>query len=625
MNKIKNIYFSILKPQKILLVIGFLAMLVYLGFLSQQVLIQYNDPANFLKFSSFMVQAGMLFFMILSFQIARIHKLSRHIYSLKDQPFLKVNIYSISLIALLSLCFTLLIVILLNAYYFSIEAQNSFYYESTLFLINNWLLPFLIISLLGYIVGLKSTNKLSLTFLFIIWALVSPANQHFIGSLLSETHLSALLPFIRGINLSISEMNTTYHPLWGFELRWYKKGLALIFLVFLCLWTMHLESKKNHTHIISLLLAATFFLYGLIPYAPSLMPYDNIEKLIADEQIYSKTQQKPDLKMFNYNIKNMNVEVLHRENFLIKAQTHFENIKQTKIAFSLYHRFTIMEILDSNGRELPFKQQGDYTIVSLPNKKKDAANLTITYKSNGSFANPINKSWAYLPSTFNWLPANTAANSHFSVDGQLLSSKLHYDETSYKLTFKGNKAENLITNLHSTEPGIYTGNANGITLIIGNLASSRLDNREVYYPKSWFLYEDSLKEYLNVFESKLSKYNDLNKTDYFIPNKIIFLPSTNLNDDFIFFSSYKDENQLILHIDPVPLTQKAPIKAYIPFQIDSIFSINAQKVTSSTEFAALMQTSNRTSKLIGDNNQRQQELYKNYDSIAERINSKVIK
>ncbi|QNK89855.1 hypothetical protein H7992_09510 [Sporosarcina sp. resist] len=570
-----------IKLHKYLLSVGLMGLFTYVAYVLYKLMFELNDMGNAIQLSSFVIQSGMLFFMLLGYRFANKNTKVAFLLNTEKKSLFKLHLSSILLFLSIGVFFVFSVIGFTSVYYYKIYSTNHFYSESALFLINQWLLPFLIMGLIGYLVGLNSNSKFAYAVLILIWTLMSPTNQDFIFHLLANTKLLEGNSLLRNLNIGISEPSKLYHPFLGTELYWTKKGLFLFFLLglnFLSILTCARQGLRK--------LNLSFFIMSLVVY--SLIPVTSttslnsellIEDFKSDIQYYSQERVSSDKSLFDYKIDNYDITIKNYEDFVVDLNMDISDVKQNQVAFTLYRGFKISEINILKGstvKKATFTQDGDHTLVIIPQKLMGKSiTLNVKYIGSSTFSNPLSNKHVYLPSDFAWIPSNRSDNTHFVFSNLYLNNSFHLKhKTPFRLTYEGVNKPDFI-NLDSIRDSYYEGVTSGVTLISGEI-DHRISNGkyDVYFPISWFNYEREIDNYLNEFEKTLSAYNRILNTSYTMPETIILLPSLALNDTFMFTKTNSDKEHLIVQIDPNQLTQSRPLNTNIPYQIDAAFGNN---------------------------------------------------
>lgn len=582
--KSKKYFFLVnIKINKYLLVTGLISLVLYMGYIVYIYFSEIKDIAQTLQMTGFLITFGMLFFILLGFQTARKNNTILFLLKTINRGYFKVHMYSFVFLLVVILSFVSAIIFCLNTFYFIIDPNNSFYLESTLFLINNLLIPFIISGVLGYSIGLNTESRFSFVYLILIWAVFSPTNSNFFSNILNSFSFKVGFYLLKNLNLGIANIHQLYQPFYGFELFWGKKIIFLLLLIGNCMLLLAFPKFKLQS-INKYLIIIVLLVYSLIP--SSIGNTYDYKEFNRDYIYYQKQGKLSKFHLFDYQVDEMKIDVKNFDRFSVNLQMKIKGLKYSKIAFTLYKGFIITEVTDSIGGNLNFNQYGDYTIVELP-KRQSTAELNIKYTGDGSLANPATTKYIYLPSDFGWLPTNIPAPTHIVFnDHYIANSLIPQSKINYHLTYEGIKQPNYI-NLKKSNYKTYTGSTTGVSLILGNLTKTKTTihgEKMVYYPKSWFVYKKDLEEYLSKFQKYISDYNSIFKTNYSLPEKIIFLPSMAINYQYMFYYVSSSDNELIIQVDPVKFTQVISLQNLIPYQIDR--AIDKHSFTSSEEFAS---------------------------------------
>ncbi|MGR6898346.1 hypothetical protein [Rummeliibacillus sp. BSL5] len=563
---------SNLKMHKYLLLIGLVSLLLYGGLIEYTLLYKAKDPGNALQFSSFLIQSGMLFFLLIGYQLAT-KNLTSSLYQVANKEMRKLHCINISFLFILSLLFVLTFIISTNIYYHCIDPTNSFVKESSLFFLYYWWLPFIISALIGYIFGLSFSSKIVYVCIFIVWALLSPTNLNFLNNLLVNSQLIEVANWLQNINLGVSKVDELYNSLFSFEFDWYKKGMLLLTLILIVILQIIFLKKWRFQQFSIILVFVLLLCYSSIPYHYSKKQLQDIPTLAKEYEYYRNLESTPKQKYFDYRIDKVNLSIQNTNLFSVTAKLQISNVKDPNIAFTLYKGFKIKNISLDNGKPVKYYQTGDYIYVNLSEiNKKKINTLKFTYSGNGSLRNPSIGDVVYLPHNFTWIPSNQRMPTHYLFNQGVTAAAINNSPNiEYSLILRDNQRR-YFTNLRYQGKGRYYGVAKGVTLITGKLTDKHDNNMEVVYPSSWFPYKEEFKQYVTQYKEDLQRYNRLLKTKNKIPQRIILLPTMDPLVSGINPHSIGDGTNLIIHMDPSKFTRVIPIEQGIPFQIDSAFN-----------------------------------------------------
>jgi len=579
MKAIKTLTYINFKLHRNLLVIGLLSLILYAGFLISYLLFIGKDPGNTLQLSSFLIQCGMLFFMLLGFQFAKKNLKNNAIHEIIGSKIMNIHVTNILFLMITSLLYVFVICITLLTYYNVMSPVTSFEKETILFLIYYWLLPFWNTGIIGYTLGINSNNKIMYVFLIAIWAVLSPTNLTSFMNLIANTQIYNSMSWLENLNMGVYDLAAPYDPFYGFEYNWLKKIMWFLSLLLICFISVFsLKNRKlkvlNVTTVIIILILFSKYPNG---YEKKEIDDNFFERTVAEYNYYNSYTSDliEDKRLFQYNIKKVDLTIENFKNFDVEAVMSITYKHKHKLAFTLYQGFIVSEVKINTGQKIAFTQEGDYLIVNLPDDlhENNQIDLHIKYSGVGSPTRPATSKYVYLPADFGWIPSNNTSLTHFIFNGDILTNSIKMpDETKFRIKYSGTD-ELVYINLSKKSDGTFEGKTNGVTMILGNLTSNKIEGHIAYYPTSWFGYDKEIESYINKFRSILQKYNEIFNTNYSLPPVIILLP-TNVNISYSFVNSFGDKDHIILQINPVEFTKFADINDLMPFQIDMAFGDN---------------------------------------------------
>jgi len=580
------------KLHKYLIISGLFLLMLYGGYVTYVFLFSDNDIGNTLQLSSFLIQSGMLFFMLLGFQFAKKNIKSSVLQEVIGKNMRKIHVINILFLLLIILLF---VVSILCSYliYFHLNSSltTTFATETFLFLSHYWVLPFWIMGIIGYTFGMNSNSKLIYVFLIFIWVIVSPTNLYYFNDFLSTAQIKNSVKWLENLNLGVYDLSLPYDAFYSFEYNWTKRFLLFFTILFLWLISLFVASNRKLQLLNLITVVIVFFSFSLYPNGYMKNEIDDLNRLFEDYDYYDnqKNVAKVSEDLFDYDINRVDLSVNNVDEFNVEATLNILYKNKTRIAFTLYQGFSVSNVTLENEVNVFFKQEGDYLIVSLPKHIQDRndINLQITYSGKGSNYRPATPEYIYLPADFGWVPNNNFSPTHFMFnDGDILpsSSKLS-SKANYTLTYKGKGKLDYI-NLPQKSDSVFEGKATGVTLILGNITASVVNGQVVHYPKAWFLYEKEIEEYLDTFTRSLQKYNEIFNKNYKLPKSILLLPNMDMNNNYNYINSSGDEEHIILQINPVSLTKVVDLYDVIPFQIERAFSDSDNSFKNSKRYAA---------------------------------------
>jgi len=574
MRLLKKLVITNLKLHKNLVISGLLSLILYAGYISYVLLIKSNDAGNNLQLSSFLIQSGMLFFMLLGFQSAKKNIKSGSLFDVLGKDIRRIHVFNVLFLLLISLLFVLLILISILLYYRIGSSFTPFSAETFLFLIHYWLLPFWVLGIIGYVFGVNSNSKIIYVLLIIIWILVSPTNLNYFVNLIDNTRIWRGIEWLENLNLGVYDLSDLYHSFYGFEYNWIKKFMLLFSMVIICFISFFSTNRRKLQILNIVAVIIVLLLFSLYPNRFIKKDIENIDHLIKDYNYYNdSTSLSIDKKLFDYDIKKVDLKIQNFKNFDVEAVMNITYRNQKELAFTLYQGFNVYEINLNNGEKVSFNQEGDYIIVYLPEhiQNKKQIDLNIKYSGMGSTYRPATSKYIYLPADFGWIPSNQTSLTHFMFNDDILTTSIKAaSKIKYTLNYCGANDLDYI-NLSEGNDGIFEGEAEGVTLILGNITNQTINGHKIFYPTSWFLYNREIEKYLNEFNIILKKYNHLFNAKYELPKEVILLPNMDMNNNYSYINSFSDKDHIILQINPVDLTKTVEINDLIPFQIERAF------------------------------------------------------
>ncbi|MGV2623269.1 UNVERIFIED_CONTAM: hypothetical protein N8J90_18880 [Halobacillus marinus] len=553
-----------------LILMGALLWLMYAGFLTYTFLYNNHDVGNNLQFSSFLIQGGMLFFAILGWRLARKTMDQTSVVFIIKKELWKIHLLNVLCLLATSFFFVSLPALGFQLYYMSFEGGGSFAKESLLFLLNYWLIPYLLMGFIGYLFGMNSKNKVVFVLLLGVWVILSPSNLHFIATLMDNTKLESAADLFRNLNLGVYDMNTPYDPFYGFEFEWGKKIILIYFLSLLLLLSTR-TSNRGMNRLLLLTTSILILIPGFIPTSSTFSALNDPEKLTEDYLYYDDPPHMNDNRLFSYDIKTMDVvlEDKGEEGVVVETTMNLANIKERNISLILYRGYKVSDVHVA-GESIPFERSGDYVEVDLPEKISEGpTTLTLHYSGIGSSSHPSLNNYLYLPANFAWLPNNQNTASMYEVNGEFLTSDLTpKTEIDYTLEYKGG-GELIYTNLKKIDDEKYLGSSKGLTVISGDFTSARFgpSGKEILYPSSWFTHKSEMNDFLDTFNTQLKEYSQMVGEEFNMPDHVIFIPNMGGNDVFTHTKTTKHDDHIILPIDPVNAAGYSEMQKMLPYQV----------------------------------------------------------
>ncbi|MEK9196739.1 hypothetical protein ACH0B5_14455 [Ureibacillus sp. 179-F W5.1 NHS] len=465
--------------------------LLLVGFLAYEYLAlsDISSPGDVLTSTSFLVQAGILAFIL--FGIILVQLDHRHhledLYSTIERGMLFNLIGKLLFGLLLSLFFTIIFYVFYLIYYLVQGfAFNHIFISAIFYMLLYFCITFFISYFIGILIAIWIKGRLAFPLALIAWGLIGPINTSFLG-----IHLTTLA---RWLNLGEPNPSGVYNGLYGLSIDWFywlKHFVWIVTLIVFLLIALYKTYSIIKRKTFSKLIAFSFILLLVICYGLSLdrqlyitAQDEEISRELVEFLYYQKEQPEAkslDIHALSYEI---NLEI----NRLLKTTVNMELINNqgelNELTLSLYHDFKVKELL-VNGKIVQIKRDKDLVTIPLTEKwgQDESIKLTITYEGTSSSLFYANNRAIYLPYYFNWLPSVDASPS-FEVDsyGTLVRNnhQLKYP-TEFVLNYEGR--EPLYTNIPEVKPGQFKGTSStGLSLLSGELQERSVEDVQLVYP-----------------------------------------------------------------------------------------------------------------------------------------------
>lgn len=529
----RNIYFWIIS----------LIFIIFIGVMFYTELFKYHNPGGALTISAYVVQAGILFFMIFAFYSVRLESKSLcedTFFCISSGHFYKIMGKLLLLLTTIIL-FTIISVVELWFFYWKYRVSDLFYIKSVEYIIMYWTLPFLVSGLIGLIVGIHLYSRTTYILFLFIWLFISPLNSGIIGvlSTMIGTDLSDVAAFL---NLGQTNPYAPFDPVYGFPMeihRWLQKGIWIIcvlFLFFIVIIQKNFKKKLYFVFISVMFLGAllTPFIYGLSQEEQFIKTgYEKDSVVLYDYNYYLKNPV-PNFQNSNpFMIESYEIYLKVSRNMKLQVNMEIRPLLETqKISFTLYHDLKIKSVT-CNNRNLHFNQKGDQVEITFLTALKSnyTTILTVEYEGTSSPYFYANEQAVLLPSFFPWLPYPGTHQCMSINDGNLTICPLYpRKEIKYTLYYSG--PNSMYTNLVRQSDSIWNGKAsNGVTIVSGMMGEKKFDDVVIYYPLMLNKVIDKVPEYLKKIRNQYGRlHDDLN----------VHIP----NFSKIFLMSIPDENSL---------------------------------------------------------------------------------
>ncbi|OYD08989.1 hypothetical protein [Paludifilum halophilum] len=210
---------------------------IYIIFGFPEFLLQY-DPGRTLMGSAYVVVGGILIFLIYGWSL--IHKekesqIEEVIESLPHGIRGKILGKGLALVSVVALSMSYSMILVFYRFY-KADVLSIFWVKAVPYLLLYWGLPFLVAGLLGMVIRLSISSKLSYLLILVVWILFSPLISILSDMNHSTPFISDWISKLQTFNLGQSDIHTPYDPVYGLPMeiyRWMKVLFWLLVSVFL--------------------------------------------------------------------------------------------------------------------------------------------------------------------------------------------------------------------------------------------------------------------------------------------------------------------------------------------------------------------------------------------------------
>ncbi len=311
----------------------------------------------------------------------------------------------------------------------------------------------------------------------------------------SASVLTRLFPFMTPSTMLISS-DLAY----GYSLRPYRIFAYAVWILVLCavlfFYISKERGKKKRLFSAVVCLVAGMCLLPFVFRSNSDIIYDDMnsegvgrETVYYDRNNITPPDACPEFKITSYDMELKLSNVLHAE---VKVSVSPSDLDI--YGFTLYHGYKVKEVKDESGRELKFKQTGDWIEVESAG---ETSSLTFSYDgySNTHYSNGQG---AALPGTFAYYPragyvvcADADGYEHLTLD----------EPTQFDVKIKNRKK--FFTNLNRTGKNTFSGKTTGLTIVGGFYKEDKIGDTNLVYT-----YVDmDVNEIKKVFSNLMQTYD----------------------------------------------------------------------------------------------------------------------
>jgi hypothetical protein len=504
--------------------------------------IRIGDAVGLVNKSQYSQMLSMFFFLTLGLHIVQIEETNgfRDVIEYANNEKSKFSMAKIVYVSVVPIVLYAVLVAFCFASFYIIHAPYEVYIYGCKMFALYFLLPGLICSYLGIIIGAQIKSRLKYFALLLVWMIVSPisteATAYFFEIFqTTNTYIRYLFSLIN-LGGRITLGNT---PIYGFTFEPINAIAGILKLFILLVYTFLLLMIDgifvNLRNRYRLILNISFLSVFLI--AASTLHTHDIEKILlygsSTENISTMYDKVYHSSIYSENELKENLIPLEYENRLIpksydirldtglcgvevtcsvKALVCNEK-KSQKQVFTLYHDLRVKSV-KLNGEELNYLQQLDYCIVDLPSNLQSDSNIILNFTYSGS-TSPLYQATdgaVQLTGSFPWLPEIGVRTpiSHAAISGTkdfvLYSTENQQSSIYYNLSFVTNLP--IYTNLKNTGTNTWSGvSTTGVTIVANSLLkTAEIDGETIYYSAN---IKPKIQEVVNTAKQNQLLYEDL--------------------------------------------------------------------------------------------------------------------
>lgn len=323
----------------------------------------------------------------------------------------------------------------------------------------------------------------------------------------SASVLTRLFPFMTPSTMLISS-DLAY----GYSLRPYRIFAYAVWILVLCavlfFYISKERGKKKRLFSAVVCLVAGMCLLPFVFRSNSDIIYDDMnsegvgrETVYYDRNNITPPDACPEFKITSYDMELKLSNVLHAE---VKVSVSPSDLDI--YGFTLYHGYKVKEVKDESGRELKFKQTGDWIEVESAG---ETSSLTFSYDgySNTHYSNGQG---AALPGTFAYYPragyvvcADADGYEHLTLD----------EPTQFNVKIKNRKK--FFTNLDRTGENTFSGKTTGLTIVGGFYKEDKIGDTNLVYTSVGRDVNEIKKVFSNLMQTYDRSFNTVMVTQLY--------------------------------------------------------------------------------------------------------------
>ena len=293
---------------------------------------------------------------------------------------------------------------------------------------------------------------------------------------------------------------------YGYSLRPYRIFAYAVWILVLCavlfFYISKERGKKKRLFSAVVCLVAGMCLLPFVFRSNSDVIYDDMnsegvgrETVYYDRNNITPPDACPEFKITSYDMELKLSNVLHAE---VKVSVSPSDLDI--YGFTLYHGYKVKEVKDESGRELKFKQTGDWIEVESAG---ETSSLTFSYDgySNTHYSNGQG---AALPGTFAYYPragyvvcADADGYEHLTLD----------EPTQFNVKIKNRKK--FFTNLDRTGENTFSGKTTGLTIVGGFYKEDKIGDTNLVYTSVGRDVNEIKKVFSNLMQTYDRSFNTI--------------------------------------------------------------------------------------------------------------------
>lgn len=492
-------------------------------------------PLGYLQLSLEMSVFSFVFFMFVAYEYLNKVKQNSAEELLKTTKNGYVRYYfnAFSVLFTISAVYTVVFFIVNIAVYFSLNINDTQYFAH---IVLNILLNILWVSVLAILIGgtfsfLKS-RIVSYVLMVLIVFVSTPVFLLISESIYAGTGVN-ISSFCNFFNIFPPLTDWTPFLTFGYSLLPYRvELLAFWTFLFLMFLSVSIFAKRKAKYFYMPIVCVVVCCVSLVLYfQPASKVASDSFSLFSDQFYYDEHEQQTSEPLFEVERYDLKIDIDRQ--LEVEANIFVDKSDLDEYDFTLYHGYKIDKVTDKNGKELEFKQDGDYFTVE--NNDEGLSEICISYAGSAPrfFSNSQGTS---LPGWFAYYPQ---AGKHEIF----IRKSMHFNrifcpyETEFNVNI--NSPKTVYCNLEKSGDS-FSGRSNGLTLVSGFYRTVNCDGIEVVYP------------YLRAFkpsdiENYIKEYKELGVIDENHKKLLIFA-------DFNFGSVYEMYCEFEDHIATVEIS-----------------------------------------------------------------------